>query len=87
MEAKEKLNVESIQIDPNILQNTANLLKPARIYNSGRQCSEWDIFLYLPKSQVKIEYLLFVSTHVPSLSYMDSENTVALSMSTGESVN
>ena len=67
MEAKANLNVEYLKIDPTILQITENLLNPAWIYNSGRQCYEWAIlFLYLPKPQVKIEHLLFVITYVPS---------------------
>ena len=57
-----------------------------------RSCVEkWDVLvwipsLYLPKSQVKIEYFLFVSTHVPSSSFMDSFNSVSLSLFTGASV-
>ena len=38
------------------------------------------------KFQVKIEYLLFVSNHVPSSSFTDSANEVALSMLTGDLV-
>ena len=86
MEAKEKLNVEYFDIEPTLLQNPANLLNPDWIFNSGRQFSEWAIvFLYFPRYQVKIEYFLFVSTHVTSSSFMDSASTVALSMLTGES--
>ena len=55
MNPKEKLNVQYIDIDPTLMQNIVNLLKPALIYNFGRQSSEWAIvFLYFPKSQVKI---------------------------------
>ena len=62
------------------------MLKPGCISNYGRQVSEWAIvFLYLPKSQVKIEYFLFFSTYVPSSYFMDLSNAVALSMLTGES--
>ena len=73
MEAKAKLNVEYIEMDPTVLQMSANFLKPA-----------W-IFLYFPKSRVKIEYFLFVSTHVPSLSLIYSANAVVVSMFTVES--
>ena len=65
MEAKAKLNMEYLEIDPTILQNPENLLNTAWISNSGRQFYEWAIvFLYLPKYQLKIEYFFFVSTHV-----------------------
>ena len=88
MEAKVKLNVEYIEIDPTLLQNTENLLKPDCIYNSVRQFSEWAIvFVYFPKYQVKIEYFIFVSNHFPSSFYMDSPSTVSLSILTGESRN
>ena len=40
MEAKEKLNVESLDIDTNLLQNPDNLLKPALTSNSRRQFYE-----------------------------------------------
>ena len=87
VEAKSKLNVESLEIYPTLLKNPANLLKPSWICNSGRQFSEWAIvFFYFPKSQVKAEYLIFVGTHVPPSSFMDSENSVALSMLTCESI-
>ena len=36
MEAKAKLNAEYLEIDPNLLKNTANLLKPYWISNYGR---------------------------------------------------
>ena len=39
MKAKSKLNVEYLDIDPTILKNTENLLKPSWISNSGRQFS------------------------------------------------
>ena len=38
--------------------------------------------MYFPKSQVKIENLIFVSPNVPSYSFMDSSNAVELSMLT-----
>ena len=85
MEAKAKLDVEYLEIYPTLLQNPENLIKPAWISNPGRQFSEWDIvFLYFPKSQVKIKYFLFVSTHVNSSYFIDSANAVAFSMFTGE---
>ena len=37
----------------------------------------------LTKYEVKIEYLLFVSTHIPSSAFMDTANPVSLSMLTG----
>ena len=40
MEAKKILNVESLEIDLNILQNPENWIKPAWISSSGRQFSE-----------------------------------------------
>ena len=46
MEAKEKINMDSLEIDPPLLKNLENLLKPAWISNSGR------IFL--------VSYFLFV---------------------------
>ena len=39
-EAKEKLSFESLEMDPNLLQNPEKLLKPAWISNYGRQLSE-----------------------------------------------
>ena len=66
MWAKAKLNLGSVEMDPTLFQNTEKLLNPAWISNSGRQFSEWAVvFFYFQKSQVKIEYILFVSTHVP----------------------
>ena len=70
------------------MKNPANFLKPYWIFNSGRQFSEGAIlFLYFPKYQVTVEYLLFVSTHVLSLYFMYYTSAVALSMFTGESGN
>ena len=37
MKAKENLNVDDLEFDPDILQNTSNLLKPAWISSPGRQ--------------------------------------------------
>ena len=55
MEEKVKLNVEDLEIDPNIFQNLEKLLKPYCISNPGRQSFNWVVVcLYLPKSQVKI---------------------------------
>ena len=53
MEAKEKLNVEYLEIYPTLLQYPTNLLNPYFISNYGRQFAEGDIvFLYFPKCQV-----------------------------------
>ena len=61
MQANEKLNVKSIEIDPTILGNPENLLKPLWISNYGRNVSERAfVLLYFTKSQVKIEYLLLL---------------------------
>ena len=66
MEEKEKLKVESIEIDPTILQNIDNLINPTCSNNYERQFYElYIVFLYSPKYQVIIEYFIFVSTHVP----------------------
>ena len=40
MESKAKLNLEYIEIDPTLLQNPENLLKPDWIANSGIKFSE-----------------------------------------------
>ena len=40
MDEKAKLNLESIDINPTILKNTENLLKPAWMYDFGRNVSE-----------------------------------------------
>ena len=86
MESKERLNVEYPEIYSTLLQNPVNLLNPGCIFIYGRQFSERAIvFLYFPKSQVKIEYLFFVSNYVPSSYFMDLANTVALIILTGES--
>ena len=67
IEAKEKFKVEYLDIDTTLLQNKAKFLKPDWISNYGRQFSEWAIvFMHIQKSHVKIEYFLFVSTHVTS---------------------
>ena len=85
-EAKSRLNVKYLKMYPTHLQNPENLLKPAWISNYGRKFSEQTIvFLYFPKYQVKIEYFLFVSTHVASSSFMDYSSAVALIMLAGES--
>ena len=77
--------MEYIEIDPTLLEIPTKFLTPACISNYGIQFSEWAIvFLYFPKYEVKIEYLLFVITHVTSSYFMDSANVVALSMLTGE---
>ena len=69
------------------MQNTEKSLNPDYISNYARNVSDWAIvFLYFSKTQVKIEYFLFVSTHFTSVSFMDQDSAVALSMLTVESV-
>ena len=61
MEAKERLNVWYLEIDPTILQNTENLLNTPWISNSRRQFSLWDIvFFYFPKYQVGFIQCIFI---------------------------
>ena len=85
MEEKVKLNMEYIEIDPTILKNTANLLIPDWISNSGRNFYEWAIvFVYIQKFQVKIQHFYFASTHVTSSSFMYSASEVAISILNGE---
>ena len=65
MQENANLNLKSIDIDTILLQNPENLLKISWIYNYGKHFTEWSIvFLYFPKYQIKIEYLLFVTSHV-----------------------